>query len=112
MRVPGVVEVQEVRLGSKLGGRVESIEAQERDMLRPGQAVLRFAAPEMEARRDQAKAKYEAAAAAAQKARKGPRPQEKVAARAAVASARARWEKLKAGPRPQEIDKARHDLDT
>ncbi len=111
-RLPGVVEVQEVRLGSKIGGRVESIDALEGEMLSPGQPVLRFAAPEMEAKRDQAQAKLAAAEAAALKARNGPRVQEKAAARAAVAAAKARWEKLQAGPRPQEIAKARHDLDT
>jgi multidrug resistance efflux pump len=53
-RLPGTVEVQEVRLGSKVGGRVAAVAVREGDLVEPGTVLVRFDAPDWEAKRDQA----------------------------------------------------------
>src|SRR5438132_9068035 len=66
LRLPGVVEMQEVRLGSKVGGRVIEVKIREGDPIEKGQELLVFDLPELQAQRvqlkarvDQAKADYE-----------------------------------------------------
>jgi multidrug resistance efflux pump len=86
MRLPGVVEIQEVRLGSKVGGRVAEIAILEGDLALPGQLLVRFEAPELEAQRAQQEAR--------------------------VAMMEAEWRKAEAGPRVQEIEQARADVAT
>jgi multidrug resistance efflux pump len=110
LRLPGTVEVQEVRLGLKTGGRVAAVLAREGELAEAGQVLVRFEAPELEAQREQCQARVRAAEAQLDKARKGPRDEEKAAARAAVAAARARWERLRAGARPEEVRHAQADL--
>jgi multidrug resistance efflux pump len=84
LRLPGVVEIQEVRLGSKIGGRVAEIAVREGDLATPGQLLVRFEAPELESQRLQQEAR--------------------------VAMMEAEWRKAEAGSRPEEIDQARGDL--
>ena len=50
LRLPGIVEVQEVRLASKVGGRVQDVMAEEGAMATRGQVLVRLEAPELEAR--------------------------------------------------------------
>src|SRR5262249_50652203 len=52
LRLPGVVEVQEVRLGSKIGGRVEAVLVQEGDVIYKNQPLITFEAPELRNQRD------------------------------------------------------------
>ena len=80
LRLPGTVEVQEVHLGSKMGGRVEAVKVHEGQLLEPGQVLVTFETPELIARRDRAKAKLDAARAALDKANYGPRPEEVIEA--------------------------------
>jgi HlyD family secretion protein len=74
----GTIEVDEVRIAPRTGGRVIKLAAQEGDMLAPGQLVAELEAPELRARR---------AVLAAQLAEleAGPRPGE-------IAAAKADWE--------------------
>jgi multidrug resistance efflux pump len=109
LQLPGTVETQEVRLSSKVGGRVKKVAVQEGDMVKPGQPLVVFESPELEAQRDQLQAKLQAAEAARTKAYNGARIEEKALARAAVDSAKARLDKLTAGFRVEEIDQARFD---
>src|SRR4051812_34641464 len=60
----GVVETQEVRLGSKVGGRVAQLLTYEGATTKPGQVLVKLDIPEMIAQRDQAKARVAAAQAA------------------------------------------------
>jgi hypothetical protein len=46
----GTIEVDEVHVGPRMGGRVEKIFAQEGDKLRPGQAIVELDAAELKAR--------------------------------------------------------------
>src|SRR5689334_23025848 len=92
LTLPGTVDIQEVRLGSKVGGRVARVDVHEGDEIKPGQALVTLEVPELENQRDQWQAKLYAAEADLEKARNGPRPQEKEAARAAAEAARAKYE--------------------
>jgi multidrug resistance efflux pump len=110
LHLPGTVEVQEVRLGPKTGGRVAEVLAREGELAEAGQVLVRFEAPELEAQCEQWQARLRAAEAQLEKTRNGPRDEEKEAARAAVAAAQARWERLRAGARPEEIRQAQGEL--
>ena len=57
----GTIEVDEVHVGPRRGGRVEKIFAQEGDKLRPGQAIVELDAAELKARRDLAAAQIDSA---------------------------------------------------
>ena len=57
LRLPGVVEIQEVRIGSKVGGRVAEVLIQEGDVAEEGQLLVRFEAPELKAQKMQQQAR-------------------------------------------------------
>lgn len=59
--ISGTIEVDEVHVAPRTGGRVVEIYAQEGDSLHPGQALARLVAPEMNARRDLAQAQIDTA---------------------------------------------------
>lgn len=90
LRLPGTVEVQEVRLGSKVGGRVTKVSVREGQMIEAGEELVRFETTELIARRDQAKHKLAAARASSEKANKGPLDEEIAEAKAAADAAKAR----------------------
>jgi multidrug resistance efflux pump len=106
----GTVEVQEVRLASKIGGRVAEVRIREGDLVPAGQLLVRLEAPEMEAQREQWRARVDAMTAALDKMRNGARTEEREAADAAAAAAQARYERLKAGSRKEDIRQAEAEL--
>lgn len=112
LQLPGVVEIQEVRLGSKIGGRVAKTAVREGDLVDAGQVLVVFEAPEMQAQYDQWQARLQTAEAELEKAKNGARPEEIQAARAAVDAAKARWQRLEAGWREEEKRQAQaeHEL--
>jgi HlyD family secretion protein len=59
--VSGTIEVDEVHVGPRMGGRVEKIFAQEGDRLRDGQPIVVLDAEELKARRDLAAAQINTA---------------------------------------------------
>ncbi len=59
--VSGTIEVDEVHVGPRMGGRVEKIFAQEGDKLRHEQAIVELDAAELKARRDLAAAQIDSA---------------------------------------------------
>ncbi|HEX4591841.1 MAG TPA: efflux RND transporter periplasmic adaptor subunit [Gemmataceae bacterium] len=107
----GTVEIQEIRLGSKIGGRVKSVSVREGERVYAGQELVRFETPELDTQRDQLKAKLQAAEADLLKARRGPRSEEKAEAKAAVASAEANYERLKNGWREEEVRQAKNEAE-
>jgi multidrug resistance efflux pump len=111
-RLPGVVEIQEVRLGSKIGGRVAEVLVAEGDVVKPGQVLVRLEAPELEAQREQLSARLQEAESSLDKAKNGSRQEEKDSARAAVESTQARLKRLRAGSRVEEVRQARSDLES
>jgi multidrug resistance efflux pump len=76
LRLPGLVEIQEVRLGSKIGGRVERVNTFEGAIAEPDQPLVYFEAPELAAQLDQARATLEGAEAQLAKLEAEPRPEE------------------------------------
>jgi multidrug resistance efflux pump len=111
LRLFGTVEIQEVRLGSKIGGRVAEVNTTEGELVKAGQVLVRLEVPELEAQREQQRAKLLEAQAQLEKAEHGPRSQEIDAAEAAMEAAKARYERLKAGFREQEVRQAKNDLE-
>jgi len=78
--VSGTVEVDDVHVASRYGGRVEKLHAQEGDALCAGQLLVELDAAELRARHDYRVAVLE-------ELERGPRPAE-------IASAQATWESL------------------
>lgn len=80
--VSGTIEVDEVHVASRYGGRVEKIHAQEGDALKVGQLIVDLDAAELRARRDYT-------AALLDESQHGPRPAE-------IDAAKHDWESLAA----------------
>ena len=110
--LPGTVEIQEVRLGSKVGGRIAKIHIREGDKVSPGQDLVTIEVPELEAQRLQQAARLDAMEADYLRAKNGERDEEKAMAKATAAGAQARYEKLKEGYREEEKRGAASELET
>jgi multidrug resistance efflux pump len=111
LRLPGTVEVQEVRLGSRLGGRVAAVHVQEGQLVEAGQVLVTFEPHDLAARRDQATGRLAGARAALERAEHGPLPEEVAEARGAAEAAGARLARARAGYREEQKRQARGDLD-
>jgi multidrug resistance efflux pump len=112
LRLPGTVETQEVRLSSRVGGRVSKVFVRESQMLEPGQKVALLEMPELDSQRAHLVAQREAAEAVLRKLENGPRPEEITAAKAAVASQQARVDRMKKGYRAEEIARASAEVES
>jgi HlyD family secretion protein len=78
----GTVEARDIRVGSKVGGRIDQVLVREGDTVKAGQVLITFDDKELQAALDQSKA-------AAEKAARGYRPEEVAEAKAALAEAKA-----------------------
>lgn len=102
LQLPGIVEIQEVRLGSKIGGRVAEVLVAEGLIVSRKQKLVVLEAPELENLREQLKARVRAAEAEVQRMDYGARVEEKRGAQAAADAAKARYEKMSKGWREEE----------
>jgi HlyD family secretion protein len=100
----GTVEARNIRIGSKVGGRIDKILVREGDSVDAGQILITFDDKELAASLAQSRA-------AALKAQRGYRPEEIAEARAAAAQAKAEYEQRVNGYRKEDIDAAQADLD-
>lgn len=100
----GTVEARNIRVGSKVGGRIDKVLVREGDSVQPGQVLITFDDKELQASLEQSRAN-------AEKARRGYRPEEIAEARAAAAQAKADYELKKNGYRQEDIAAAQADLD-
>jgi HlyD family secretion protein len=100
----GTVEARNIRVGSKVGGRIDQVLVREGDSVEPGQVLVTFDDKELQATLEQMRA-------AAQKAERGFRPEEIEEARGAAAQARAEYEQRRNGYRQEDIEAAKADLD-
>jgi HlyD family secretion protein len=100
----GTVEARDIRVGSKIGGRIDKVLVREGDAVQPGQILLTFDDKELQAALEQSRAN-------AQKAQRGFRPEEIAEARAAAAQAQADYELRRNGYRKEDIDAAQDDLE-
>jgi HlyD family secretion protein len=100
----GTVEARNIRVGSKIGGRIDQVLVREGDTVEPGQVLITFDDKEL-------KAALAESHAAAEKSVRGFRPEEIAEARAAAAQAKAEYDQRKNGYRQEDIDAAKADLD-
>jgi HlyD family secretion protein len=100
----GTVEARNIRVGSKVGGRIDKVLVREGDSVQPGQVLITFDDKELQASLEQSRA-------AAEKSQRGFRPEEIAEARAAAAQAKAEYEQRKNGYRQEDIAAAQSDLD-
>jgi membrane fusion protein YbhG len=66
LRFPGIIEIQEVKLGSKVKGRVYKVFIDEGDRVKPLDRLIELEIPDLEAQRDQWQAQVKEAKAEAQ----------------------------------------------
>jgi HlyD family secretion protein len=104
LRSSGTVESRNIRVGSKIGGRIEKVLVREGDFVEPGQVLITFDDKELQAALSESRA-------AAEKSTRGFRVEEIAEARAAAAQAKAEYEQRKNGYRQEDIDSAKADLD-
>ena len=112
LQLPGIVEIQEVRLGSKIGGRVAEVLVGEGAHVTRKQKLVVFEVPELENQREQHRTRVQQAEAEWRRIEYGEREEVKRAARAAADAAKARYDKLKEGWREEEKRWAKSELDT
>ncbi|MFM8393689.1 MAG: biotin/lipoyl-binding protein, partial [Acidobacteriota bacterium] len=78
----GTIEQQEVRVGSKSGGRIREVLVGEGDLVEAGQTLVRFETAELEALLAQAEARVEQQTVRLERLERGARVEEKSQARA------------------------------
>jgi HlyD family secretion protein len=109
--LPGTVEVQEVRLSSKIGGRVKDVFVDDGANVKAGDLLVELDIPELQAQRQQVAAQLDSAKAAAAKAEHGPLEEEFEASKAALDAAKARLAKMDKGNRDKEIEQVEKNVD-
>jgi HlyD family secretion protein len=100
----GTVEARDIRVGSKIAGRIDKVLVREGDSVQAGQVLVTFDDRELMATLQQSQA-------SAQKAERGYRKEEIEQARGAAAAAKAEYEQRKNGYRREDIAAAQSDLD-
>ncbi len=100
----GTVEARNVRVGSKVGGRIDSVRVREGDAVQAGQILVTFDDKELLAALGQARANLE-------KMERGSRPEEIAEARAAAAQAQADYLLRRNGYRREDVEAARADVE-
>ncbi|MCE2841889.1 MAG: efflux RND transporter periplasmic adaptor subunit [Novosphingobium sp.] len=90
LKLYGNVEIREVQLGFRVGGRISKLYVDEGDRVAPGQLLAELDTRPLDDRLAGAAARLDAASAAAARDANGSRPQEVGEARASVAAAEAR----------------------
>lgn len=100
----GTVEARNIRVGSKVGGRIDKVLVREGDPVEAGQVLITFDDKELAASLAESRA-------AAEKARRGYRPEEIAEARATAAQAKAEYDQRLNGYRKEDIAAAQADLD-
>ena len=100
----GTVEARNIRVGSKIGGRIDKVLVREGDSVEAGQVLITFDDKELQAALSESHA-------ASEKAVRGFRSEEIAEARAAAAQAKAEYDQRKNGYRVEDVDSAKADLD-
>ena len=100
----GTVEARDIRVGSKVGGRIEQVLVREGDRVEANQVLATFDDREL-------KANLDASLANLQKLQHGFRPEEVEQARAQAAQAKADYDLKKNGARKEDVDAAKADAD-
>lgn len=104
--ISGVVEADDIHVGSKIGGRVLKVVAREGQTVKGGETLVLLEAKEINASLAEAQAVLRQAEAKHALLSAGYRREEIEQAEAAVRQAQAELDQLISGPRQQEIDQA------
>lgn len=111
LSVSGIIETDEIRVGSRVGGRVERVRIEEGQPVRAGDVMVVLEPFDLLQRRAEAAAKQAAAKAEYDHLAAGYRPEEIATAKAQYDQLAANLAKLRAGPRKQTVAAARARLD-
>jgi HlyD family secretion protein len=109
--VSGFIESDEIRVGSRVGGRVAKVEVTEGQAVSKGDSLIELEPFDLLERRAEATGLRQQRVAAHDKLRAGFRTEEIAMAKANVDQMQAQLNKLNAGPRPQEISVAEARLE-
>jgi HlyD family secretion protein len=110
-KVSGFIEADEIRVGSRVGGRVQSVHVQEGQRVTKQQVLVELEPYDLQERLREAEAKRAAEQATLDRLQKGYRAEEKAQAKAHYEQLKAEQDKLVYGPRDQEVEVARRQLD-
>ena len=111
LKLPGTVEIQEVRLGSRIAGRVSTVPIHEGQVVEPGTVLFTLEPFEWSAKREQVRQRLATAKADLDKAIAGPLPEEVAEAKGAMEAAKARLDRAKTGYREEQKRQAKADLE-
>lgn len=109
-RVSGFIESHEIRLGSRVGGRVTKVHVDEGDAVTVGDVLVELDPFDLLARQAEAQALLASREAEYRRLREGFRPEEIVQALQRYEQLKAKYEEMVEGPRKQEIEVARQRL--
>jgi HlyD family secretion protein len=110
--VSGLVEAEEIRLGSRVGGRVKSVFVNEGDKVTAGTRLIEFEPYDLHEREQQAIALLAEREAALRKMIAGLRAEEIAQAKAHYDQAVSQLSLVEAGPRSEEISAAKNRLES
>ncbi|MBD3672318.1 MAG: HlyD family efflux transporter periplasmic adaptor subunit [Planctomycetaceae bacterium] len=108
--VSGIIEADEVRLGSRVGGRVLKVHVEEGEEISAGTPLVELEPFDLNQRRAEAVAHQDELDARHRKLKEGFRDEEVAAAAARMEQAQAELDKLINGPREEEIESAKAKL--
>jgi multidrug resistance efflux pump len=109
-KVSGFIEADEIRVGSRVGGRVTAVHVQEGQRVKKDQVLVELEPFDLLARFAQAEANLAAEQAAFERLQHGYRTEEIAQTKAHYNQLAAEQAELKQGPRDQEIEVARAQL--
>jgi len=107
--ISGIVEADDIHVGSKIGGRVLKVVARRGQTVKAGEVLVLLEPRELDASLAEAQAAMRQAQAKLALLTAGYRDEEIEQAEAAMKQSQAELSQLVAGPRQQEIDQARAD---
>lgn len=103
LHVSGFLEADEIRVGSRLGGRIQAVQVEEGEQVRTGQVLVELEPFDLLQREQEALETLASLDAQYQSLVSGLRPEEIAQAKARYDQYKARFDLLDAGPRAQEI---------
>ncbi len=110
-KVSGFIEAHDVRVGSRVGGRIARVLVEEGQLVKAGMPLLELEPFDLKERLAEAQKVLAQRQAQHDLLKNGFRKEEIAQARAKRDQLKAELEKLQAGPRPQEINEAQAFLD-
>jgi HlyD family secretion protein len=110
LKVSGFIEADEIRLGSRVGGRVERVFVEEGQQVQAGDVLIKLEEFDLRSRRAEAESNVAAWQAELDRLQNGFRKEEIAQAKARVTRLMAKVEMLQNGPREEEIGAAKARL--